>query len=97
MRKTPHKEPTMIQNPTIAKYSEMIEHERAFVLEMIQKHKPKKICEIGIAAGANSVLILDYLNRSDLLDSTSLHAIDYNTIYYRDNVKQTGGGEANAS
>ncbi|WP_299326176.1 class I SAM-dependent methyltransferase [uncultured Helicobacter sp.] len=83
----------MIQNPTIAKYSEMIEHERAFVLEMLQKHKPKKICEIGIAAGANSVLILDYLNRNNLLDSTSLHAIDYNTTYYRDNVKQTGGGK----
>lgn len=74
----------MIHNPTIVKYSEMIDRERAFVLEMIQKHKPKKICEIGIAAGANSAIILDHLSQNGLLDSVSLHAIDYNTTYYKD-------------
>lgn len=82
----------MITHPLIAQYSEMVERERAFVLEQIQKYKPKKIVEIGIAAGANSVLILDFLFSNNLLDSTSLYALDYNTTYYRD---LCGGGEHN--
>ncbi len=74
----------MITHPLITQYSEMVERERAFVLEQIQKYKPKKIVEIGIAAGANSVLILDFLFSNNFLDSTSLYALDYNTTYYRD-------------
>ena len=80
----------MITHPLIAQYSEMVERERAFVLEQIQKYKPKKIVEIGIAAGANSVLILDFLFSNNLLDSTSLYALDYYTIFYR--VFCGGGG-----
>ncbi|MCX2717717.1 hypothetical protein OQH61_08215 [Helicobacter sp. MIT 21-1697] len=79
----------MIHHCLINQYSEMVENERAFVLETIQKHKPKKICEIGVAAGANSVVILDFLANHNLLDSTSLYAIDYNTEYYRE---LNGGG-----
>ena len=82
----------MITHPLIAQYSEMVERERAFVLEQIQKYKPKKIVEIGIAAGANSVLILDFLFSNNLLVSTSLYALDYNTTYYLD---LCGGGEYN--
>ncbi len=74
----------MITHPLITQYSEMVERERAFVLEQIQRYKPKKIVEIGIAAGANSVLILDFLFSNNFLDSTSLYALDYNTTYYRD-------------
>lgn len=82
----------MITHPLITQYSEMVERERAFVLEQIQRYKPKKIVEIGIAAGANSVLILDFLFSNNFLDSTSLYALDYNTTYYRD---LYGGGEHN--
>ncbi|WP_334094419.1 hypothetical protein, partial [Helicobacter typhlonius] len=57
----------MITHPLITQYSEMVERERAFVLEQIQKYKPKKIVEIGIAAGANSVLILDFLFSNNFL------------------------------
>ncbi len=74
----------MITHPLITQYSEMVERERAFVLEQIQKYKPKKIVEIGIAAGANSVLILDFLFSNNFLDSTSLYALDFNTKNYRD-------------
>ena len=74
----------MLKHPIIAQYSEMSERERAFVCETIKKHKPKKIVEIGIAAGTNSVIILDYLHENNLLDSTTFCAIDYNTTYYRD-------------
>ncbi len=81
----------MITHPLITQYSEMVERERAFVLEQIQKYKPKKIVEIGIAAGANSVLILDFLFSNNFLDSTSLYALDYNTTYYRD-LYGGGGG-----
>ena len=86
---------TLKKHLLIEQYSEMTERERAFVCDAIQKYKPKKIVEIGIAAGANSVLILDFLHSNNLLDSTSLYALDYNTTYYRDldsSNSHTGGG-----
>ncbi|TLD80925.1 hypothetical protein LS68_005495 [Helicobacter sp. MIT 05-5293] len=87
----------MLNNPTLAQYSEMVKNERAFVLETIKKHQPKKILEIGIAAGANSALILDYLESNQLLDSTMLYAMDYSEYYYRDLCKEesNGGGGNN--
>lgn len=74
----------MLNPQTIAKYSEMHEAEREFLLSALKKHRPTKIAEIGIAAGANSALILDFLAQQGRLKSTQLHSIDYNRSYYRD-------------
>lgn len=68
----------------IAQYSEMVEPERQFVLEMVKKYKPKKILSIGIAAGANEAMILNLLEQEKWLESTKLFSIDYNGVYYRD-------------
>ncbi|EAK9986128.1 class I SAM-dependent methyltransferase [Campylobacter jejuni] len=74
----------MLNDNFISKYSEMEKPEREFVIKQIQKYKPKKILTVGIAAGVNEVLILDYLDKNDLIYATKLYSIDYNTIYYRD-------------
>lgn len=74
----------MLNLQIIATYSEMHEAERDFLFAALKKHRPKKIVEIGIAAGANSALILDFLEEQGWLNSAQLHSIDYNYIYYRD-------------
>lgn len=74
----------------IKKYSEMATEERAFVLEMIQKHKPKKILSVGIAAGANEAMILDFLERENRLSETQFFSIDYSPTYYRNENKPSG-------
>ncbi|WP_141083938.1 class I SAM-dependent methyltransferase [Campylobacter sp. 113] len=79
-----------LDNNIINNHSEMHLKEREYLLNILHKYKPKKILEVGIAAGANSVLILDYLYKQDLLSSVSLNSIDYNTQYYRDNSKISG-------
>ncbi|OHU81321.1 hypothetical protein BKN38_09260 [Helicobacter sp. CLO-3] len=73
-----------LKNELIEKYSEMAYEERKFVLDSIALHKPKKILEVGIAAGANSALILNFLKQQDMLESTQLFSCDYNETYYRD-------------
>lgn len=80
----------MINHEVIAEFSEMTARERQFVLECIEDKKPKKILEIGVAAGANSTLILDFLEKHNSLNSTAFYAIDYNKTYYRD--LEWGGG-----
>ncbi|RDU65908.1 hypothetical protein CQA53_05560 [Helicobacter didelphidarum] len=74
----------MIQNEIIEKYSEMTMEEREFLVQTLESSKPKKILEVGIAAGANSVIILDYLDKTNQIDNIELHSCDYNTKYYRD-------------
>jgi predicted O-methyltransferase YrrM len=68
-------------------HSEMAPSERDFLTALIQKYKPQKIVEIGIAAGSSSVLLLNAL--SDL-PNKKLIRMDYATQYYRDTRKKSG-------
>ncbi|TKX29187.1 hypothetical protein CQA38_03625 [Campylobacter sp. MIT 12-5580] len=68
----------------LSQYSEMHISQREFIIKEIQRYKPKKILELGIAAGANSVLVLKYLEENELLDEVRLHSVDFSTFYYRD-------------
>lgn len=74
----------------ITQYSEMATQEREFLLAKLQEVKPKKILTIGIAAGANESLILDFLERNEMLDSTEFYSIDYLTAYCHDDNKTSG-------
>ncbi|WP_161565435.1 class I SAM-dependent methyltransferase [Campylobacter jejuni] len=56
--------------------------ERQFVLDIIKKYKPKKILEIGVASGANSALILDFLEQEGMLDSTKFYSFDYFSMHW---------------
>ena len=60
-----------------SKYSLMASSERQFLLDMIKKHKPKQILSVGIAAGANEAMILEFLETQNLLDEVKLISIDY--------------------
>ncbi|MDD5396692.1 MAG: glycosyltransferase [Candidatus Moranbacteria bacterium] len=68
-------------------YSEMQESEIDFISELIKTHSPKKILEIGIAAGSCSAFMLED-TRMD--PDVKLFGIDYNDAYYRDPEQKTG-------
>lgn len=74
-------------NGLYLKNSEMTISESLFLKDLIIKKQPKKILELGVAAGASSTLILDTIK--DMPDSR-LFSIDFSTEYYRDAKKMTG-------
>lgn len=67
--------------------SEMTPSERSFLGNLIHQHQPKKIVEIGVAAGASSAIILNEIK--DIKDA-KLYSLDYSTQYYRNANKLTG-------
>lgn len=73
----------LINNP-----SEMTEHENAFLCGVIRQVKPKKILEVGIAAGGSTICIMNCLQKLDM--NCKLYSCDLNTEYYRDAAKNTG-------
>ncbi|MCL2687114.1 MAG: class I SAM-dependent methyltransferase [Methanobrevibacter sp.] len=67
--------------------SEMIKSERRFLNGIIREIKPKKLLEIGIAAGGSSVVMLNAIRD---IENSQLCSIDYNTQYYRDSKLKSG-------
>ena len=67
--------------------SEMTFSERAFLSGAIRKFKPKKILELGVAAGASSAIILNAIQD---LEGAALYSIDYSAEYYRKKEKKSG-------
>ena len=70
----------------IAKNSEMTKSERDFVRKLILEYKPKKILEVGIAAGSTSAIILDTIKTMD----SHLYSVDLNTVHYKFKNKKSG-------
>ena len=68
-------------------FSEMTCSERAFLSGAIRKFKPKKILELGVAAGASSAIILNAIKD---LEDAALYSIDYSAEYYRKKEKNSG-------
>lgn len=68
-------------DPYFNEYSEMAPWEQEFLTGLIQKYKPKKVVEIGLAAGSSSVLLLNALSEQD---NKELISVDYLTQYHRD-------------
>ena len=71
----------------IVPVSEMNITGRRLLNGAIRQLKPKKILEIGVAAGGSSAIILNAIK--DINDA-KLYSIDYNEFYYRDNSRKTG-------
>lgn len=67
---------------------EMSKEQEAFLCGLIKKHRPKKIVEIGVAAGGTTAVVLNCLSMLDL--NAQMFSIDLSTDYYRDNSKKTG-------
>jgi len=66
--------------------SEMKREEREFVNGLVRYHKPKKILEVGVSAGASSAILLnasaDY--------GAEVHSIEYLDHWYLDPSKESG-------
>lgn len=71
----------------IDQYSEMTLSERLFLTGLVSKYKPKKVLEVGVAAGASSVIMLDALKQ---IPDSKLYSIDYSTEHYYIPGKKTG-------
>lgn len=69
------------------KLSEMTYWERKFLNGIIRLTKPKKILEVGVAAGGSSSIILNAVKD---MDNSILYSIDYNEKFYRDKSKDSG-------
>lgn len=68
--------------------AEMTTDELAFLCGMIRDRKPKKIVEIGVAAGGTTAVILNCISHIGL--KTEMFSIDLSTTYYRDRDKEAG-------
>ena len=68
---------------------EMSSFESAFLCGLLRKYKPKKILEVGIAAGGTSAIILKCL---DILNISGAHliSVDLNQYFYRNKTKKSG-------
>lgn len=67
---------------------EMQPEESAFVCGLIRKYRPKKILEVGVAAGGTTAIILNCLSLLDI--DADLYSVDLSEKYYRDSSLKTG-------
>ncbi len=80
--------PIEVLNRLKCKDAEMTKQQLAFLCGLIKVHKPKKIVEIGVAAGGTTAVILQCL--SLLNCNTQMFSLDLSDNYYRDKTKKTG-------
>ena len=74
-------------NNVYTAFSEMSYEERQFLNSLVIRSKPKKLLEIGISAGASSVVILNAIKN---MGRGLLYSIDYSTNWYQDKTKKSG-------
>lgn len=70
------------------KLAEMSDMQLAMLCGLIKEYKPKKIVEVGVAAGGTSAVILNCI--SVLGMDTEVYSVDVSEDYYRDMKKKTG-------
>ena len=68
--------------------AEMSERQSGFLCGLIKEFKPKRILEIGVAAGGTTAIMLNCISMLGL--ETSIVSIDVSVDYYRDTNKKTG-------
>lgn len=68
--------------------AEMSSWQSGFLCGLIKKYHPKKIVEVGVAAGGTTAIILNCISELGL--DTEVHSVDLNERYYRDKHKETG-------
>lgn len=68
--------------------TEMSDWELTFLCGLIRQYKPKKIVEIGVAAGGTTAVILNCISLLNL--NTEVHSIDLSVQCYRNGKQKTG-------
>ncbi|MBR1831856.1 MAG: class I SAM-dependent methyltransferase [Ruminiclostridium sp.] len=69
-------------------FMEMTERDLRFLCGLLRDKMPKKVVEIGVAAGFTTNVILTCLH--DLKCNCDMYSVDYSKYYYRDMTKETG-------
>lgn len=67
---------------------EMSEYESAFVCGLIKEKRPKKILEIGVAAGGTTAIIMQCVSMLSL--TCEVISVDLNEKFYRGDGRETG-------
>jgi len=68
--------------------AEMTFEQLEFLEHLLEENAPKKIVEIGVAAGGTSVVILEKIREMNI--ETSMYSLDLSNEYYRDKSQKTG-------
>lgn len=84
----PFEAPLTILNLLSSNNSEMHESELCFLCGLIRDHRPKKIVEVGVAAGGTTAVILNCIKELEL--NCFVYSVDVSEQYYRDPSKKTG-------
>ena len=77
--------------PYLEKYPgepEMSKFESGFLCGLLKRRKPKKILEVGVAAGGTTAIILQCLK--DMNIDTEMYSVDISKDFYIDPTKETG-------
>lgn len=72
--------------PAVENEPEMSSNESAFLCGLIKHYKPKKILEVGIAAGATTGIIIEAAGQLNY-GHIDMYSVDLSISYYRDNNK----------
>ena len=59
-----------------------------FAGSLLEKYKPVKVLEVGVSAGATSLVLLEQLGKNGL--DCQMYSLDLSDTYYRDTSKKTG-------
>ena len=68
-------------------YCEMSLHQKLFLVQLINEHKPKKLLELGVSAGGSSAVMLNTIKN---IPDAKLYSLDYAKKYYKDENKLSG-------
>lgn len=68
--------------------SEMTISQIAFIKELMRDNKPRKLVEVGVAAGSTSIVLYDMLSK--VSPGAEMYSVDKSVRYYRDASKETG-------
>lgn len=69
---------------------EMNEYESAFLCGVIKTYQPRKIVEIGVAAGGTTAIVMECIHMLGMQDVTSMTSVDILENFYVDPRKRVG-------
>lgn len=69
---------------------EMSEFESAFLCGLIREKMPKKLVEVGVAAGGTTAIIIQCLAELGISKKCRAYSVDYSRQFYRDRTKLSG-------
>ncbi len=69
---------------------EMTEFESTFLCGLIKERRPRKIVEVGVAAGGTTAIMLKCLEMLNMVESTKMYSVDLSERFYRGNGQKSG-------